>query len=476
MARRAAARPLPAGDRPDRATSSTSSRSTAASITGCARSSRRRPGSCPRDRPPTRRSTRTFDAMAAGPDEDHRAVGRRAHDRLAPSRRQRGVVRLRRAVRRSAVAARLPRDRAPLRRRVVSDIPALGPATADQARRFTWLVDVLYDHDVKLVASAAVEPDGAVPRGSRRARVPAHREPPRSRCARATTWRAPHASGETSARRRARRDRLTPRPSPRPSTQETPVQMQTFKAYRTFEDQGIVASRFVDMKVDELDPGDVLVRTKYSTINYKDALSYNGTGRIMRKFPTIAGIDMSGTVEASSDSRWKQGRQGDRARLRHGRGARRRLQRVRARAGRLGRAPARQHDRVRRDDARHRRLHGGARDPPDAAQRPRAGQRAGGGDRRDRWRRLRRRRDPRQARLRRRRDHRQGARGRRLAALDRREGSAVAPGDRPHPDPSARAGDLRRRGRQPRRRHPGVAAVDAEDRGHGQPPWASPPT
>ena len=82
---------------------------------------------------------------------------------------------------------------------------------------------------------------------------------------------------------------------------------QTFKAYRTYEDQGIVASRFVDLKVDELDPGDVLVRTKYSTINYKDALSYNGTGRIMRKFPTVAGIDMSGTVEQSSDARWKKG-------------------------------------------------------------------------------------------------------------------------------------------------------------------------
>lgn len=81
----------------------------------------------------------------------------------------------------------------------------------------------------------------------------------------------------------------------------------SFKAYRTFEDQGIVASRFVDMKVEDLDPGDVLVRTKYSTINYKDALSHNGTGRIMRKFPTVAGIDMSGTVEQSSDPRWKKG-------------------------------------------------------------------------------------------------------------------------------------------------------------------------
>lgn len=83
--------------------------------------------------------------------------------------------------------------------------------------------------------------------------------------------------------------------------------MTTFKAYRTYDDGGKVASRFVDLKLDELDAGDVVVRTKYSTINYKDALSYNGTGRIMRKFPTVAGIDMSGTVESSRDARWKKG-------------------------------------------------------------------------------------------------------------------------------------------------------------------------
>lgn len=83
--------------------------------------------------------------------------------------------------------------------------------------------------------------------------------------------------------------------------------MQTFKAYRTFQDDRGVSSRFVDTTLDELDPGEVVVRTKYSTINYKDALSYGGAGRIMRKFPTVAGIDMAGTVEQSSDARWKKG-------------------------------------------------------------------------------------------------------------------------------------------------------------------------
>ncbi len=83
--------------------------------------------------------------------------------------------------------------------------------------------------------------------------------------------------------------------------------MQTFKAYRTFEENGVVTSRFVTMGVDDLDPGEIVVRTKYSTINYKDALSYNGAGRIMRKYPTNAGIDMAGTVESSKDPRFKRG-------------------------------------------------------------------------------------------------------------------------------------------------------------------------
>jgi putative YhdH/YhfP family quinone oxidoreductase len=91
----------------------------------------------------------------------------------------------------------------------------------------------------------------------------------------------------------------------RPHQQETPV--QTFKAYRTFEQDKVVSSRFVDMSLEDLDPGDVVIRTKYSTINYKDALSYGGAGRIMRKFPTVAGIDMAGTVESSKDPRWKRG-------------------------------------------------------------------------------------------------------------------------------------------------------------------------
>jgi cell division protein ZapE len=42
---------------------------------------------------------------------------------------------------------------------IVSGVPAMSPRLASEARRFTWLVDVLYDRRVKLVLSAAVSPE-----------------------------------------------------------------------------------------------------------------------------------------------------------------------------------------------------------------------------------------------------------------------------------------------------------------------------
>ena len=83
--------------------------------------------------------------------------------------------------------------------------------------------------------------------------------------------------------------------------------MTTFKAYRTFEEDKKISSRFVTMTLDELDPGDLVIKSEYSTINYKDALSHNGAGRIMRRYPCVAGIDVAGEVVSSSDARFKPG-------------------------------------------------------------------------------------------------------------------------------------------------------------------------
>jgi len=42
---------------------------------------------------------------------------------------------------------------------ILSGVPGMGPRQASEARRFTWLVDVFYDHKVKLIVSAACEPE-----------------------------------------------------------------------------------------------------------------------------------------------------------------------------------------------------------------------------------------------------------------------------------------------------------------------------
>ncbi len=83
--------------------------------------------------------------------------------------------------------------------------------------------------------------------------------------------------------------------------------MTTFRAYRIFEEDGKAASRFVDMQLDELDPGEVVIKVAYSSVNFKDALAATGAGKIIRRFPCNGGIDLSGTVEKSSDPRFKSG-------------------------------------------------------------------------------------------------------------------------------------------------------------------------
>ena len=83
--------------------------------------------------------------------------------------------------------------------------------------------------------------------------------------------------------------------------------MDTFRAYRIFEQDGKSAGRFVELTLDDLDPGEVVIQTRYSSVNYKDALAATGAGKVIRRFPCVGGIDVSGTVVSSSDTRFKAG-------------------------------------------------------------------------------------------------------------------------------------------------------------------------
>jgi len=83
--------------------------------------------------------------------------------------------------------------------------------------------------------------------------------------------------------------------------------MATFKALRIFSENDKVSGRVVKATLDELSAGEVVFKTAFSSVNYKDALAATGAGRIIRSFPRVGGIDAAGTVESSSDPRFKPG-------------------------------------------------------------------------------------------------------------------------------------------------------------------------
>lgn len=83
------------------------------------------------------------------------------------------------------------------------------------------------------------------------------------------------------------------------------------RAYRVHEGKSAAEKfglgRFDTMRREELDAGDVVVRIAYASVNYKDALTARGKAKIALKFPLVAGIDLAGTVDASSDPRFRPG-------------------------------------------------------------------------------------------------------------------------------------------------------------------------
>ena len=80
-----------------------------------------------------------------------------------------------------------------------------------------------------------------------------------------------------------------------------------FEAFRVFEEAGQISGRVVTLSLEDLSDGSVVIKSAYSSVNYKDALAATGTGKIMRHFPLVGGIDVSGTVASSSDPRFKAG-------------------------------------------------------------------------------------------------------------------------------------------------------------------------
>ena len=81
----------------------------------------------------------------------------------------------------------------------------------------------------------------------------------------------------------------------------------TFQAFRIRSDSAGYRSGIETISIDDLAPGEIVIKTAYSSVNYKDALAGTGEGKILRFFPLVGGIDVAGHVVSSTDPKFKEG-------------------------------------------------------------------------------------------------------------------------------------------------------------------------
>ena len=80
-----------------------------------------------------------------------------------------------------------------------------------------------------------------------------------------------------------------------------------FRAVKAFNEGGRRQSRLLTQSVDDLDPGEVLIKSKYAAVNYKDARAVSGVGNVLKRFPCIPGVEVSGTVVSSTSAAFREG-------------------------------------------------------------------------------------------------------------------------------------------------------------------------
>ena len=80
-------------------------------------------------------------------------------------------------------------------------------------------------------------------------------------------------------------------------------------AFRSFQviNEPVFHTAISDLPFTELAENEVLVKIAYSDVNYKDALAMSESGQVIRTYPMTPGIDLSGTVVQSKDSRFSEG-------------------------------------------------------------------------------------------------------------------------------------------------------------------------
>ncbi|HBE2176334.1 TPA: YhdH/YhfP family quinone oxidoreductase [Enterococcus faecalis] len=83
--------------------------------------------------------------------------------------------------------------------------------------------------------------------------------------------------------------------------------MNSFQAFTLREQDTSVISQLETITLDDLSEGTVVIKAAYSSVNFKDSLASKKDGGVIRNYPMIPGIDVSGTVVTSEDPRFKEG-------------------------------------------------------------------------------------------------------------------------------------------------------------------------
>lgn len=80
-----------------------------------------------------------------------------------------------------------------------------------------------------------------------------------------------------------------------------------FKALLVKEENGKFIREITERNIDELPGGDIIINVKYSSLNYKDALSASGNKGVTRRYPHTPGIDAAGIVAGTKNNKFTEG-------------------------------------------------------------------------------------------------------------------------------------------------------------------------
>jgi acrylyl-CoA reductase (NADPH) len=85
--------------------------------------------------------------------------------------------------------------------------------------------------------------------------------------------------------------------------------MESFKAVVVRKENEEVTYKLEDVSLSDLAKGEVLIKISYSSVNFKDMLAVQANGGVIRDYPMIPGIDLSGTVVSSTNEQYAEGQE-----------------------------------------------------------------------------------------------------------------------------------------------------------------------